>query len=98
MLAQYLLHNNETLSYIEHVLYRLDKIKITFENYCPINVKLFRSTFNYLKFYTITYFLQYIWDYSSTINYHKANSKAMQKDLLKAFYKRTNKKNMSCKF
>ena len=41
MLTQYLLHDNETLSYIEYALYRLDKTKIAFENYCPIDAKLF---------------------------------------------------------
>ena len=41
MLAQYLLHDNETLSYIDHALYLLHKTKIAFENHCPINAKLF---------------------------------------------------------
>ena len=41
MLAQYPSHNDETLFYIEHALYRLDKIKIAFENHCPIDAKLF---------------------------------------------------------
>ncbi len=55
MLFQYLLYNNKTLFYIEHALYKLDKTKIGFENYCPINVKLFGPTFNYPKFHTITH-------------------------------------------
>ena len=41
MLAQYPLYDNETISYIEHALYRLDKTKIAFENHCPIDLKLF---------------------------------------------------------
>lgn len=41
ILVQYLLQNDETLFYIEHFLYKLDKIKIAFDNYCPINAKLF---------------------------------------------------------
>ena len=41
MIAQYLLYNNEILSYMKHALYRLDKTKIAFENHCPIDVKLF---------------------------------------------------------
>ena len=31
MLAQYVLHDEETLRYIEHALYRLEKTKIAFE-------------------------------------------------------------------
>ncbi len=37
MLAQYVLHNNKTLYYMEHALYRLENTKIAFEYYRPIN-------------------------------------------------------------
>ena len=40
MLAHYILHDEKTLRYIEHALYRLENIKITFEHYWPINSKL----------------------------------------------------------
>ena len=63
MLAQtlttdYPLHNNEILSYIEYTLYRLDETKITFENHCLINIKLFQPTFNYPKLYTKNHLVQ----------------------------------------
>ncbi len=77
---------------MEHTLYRLDKTKIMFENYCLIDAKLFRPTFNYRKFHTITHFVKYIRDYGNTINYDTAYSKAPHKYLLKAFHERTNKK------
>ena len=48
--------------------------------------------FNYSKFYVITYFTQYIRDYSSTVKYDKAYSKAAYKYIFKVFYNRTNKK------
>ena len=92
MFTQLLLHNNETLFYIEHALYKLDKTKIAFENYCLINVKLFQPTFNYPKFHIIIHFVQYIWDYGSAINYDTAHSKTVYKYFLKAFYRNTNKK------
>ncbi len=92
ILAEYPSHNNETLSYMEHTLYRLDKIKITFENHCPINTKLFRPTFNDPKFLAMTHFVKYIRDYSSAINYDTAHNKTAHKYLLKTFYGRTNKK------
>ena len=60
ILTQYLLHDNKTLSYIDHTLYRLDKTKIAFENHCLIDAKLFQPTFNYLKFYAMTHFIKYI--------------------------------------
>ena len=38
--AQYVLHYKETLRYIEHALYRLQKTKIAFEQHRPIDSKL----------------------------------------------------------
>ncbi len=92
MLAQYLSHDNETLSYMEYALYRLDKTKIAFKNHCPIDAKLFQPTFNYPKFYAMTHFIKCIRDYESAINYDMAYSEAAHKYLFKVFYGQTNKK------
>ena len=43
MLGQYVLHDNKTLRYIEHALYRLKKTKIAFEHYRLIDSKLLNS-------------------------------------------------------
>ncbi len=40
ILAQYVLHDKETLRYMEHALYRLEKTKIAFEQHWPIDSKL----------------------------------------------------------
>ena len=92
MLVQYVLHDNETLHYMKHALYRLENTKIVFEHHRPINSKLCQPTFNYPKFHAISHFVQCIWDYSSAINYNIAHNKAAHKYLLKTFYNRTNKK------
>ena len=39
--AQYVLHDKETLYYIEHALYRLQKTKTAFEQYRLIDSKLY---------------------------------------------------------
>ena len=41
MLAQYVLHDDKTLQYMEHALYRLGKTKIAFEYHRPIDLKLY---------------------------------------------------------
>ena len=92
MLAQYILHNEETLRYIEHVLYRLEKTKIAFEQHWPIDSKLCRPSFIYLKFHAISHFVQYTRNYGSTVNYNTAYSKVAYKYFLKAFYNKKNKK------
>ena len=91
MLGLYLSHNNETLSYMDHALYKLDKTKIAFENHWPIDAK-FRPAFFYPKFHTIIYFVKCIWDNESVINYNTAYSEAAHKYIFKAFYGRINKK------
>ncbi len=91
MLAQYVSHDEETLRYMEHALYKLEKTKIAFEQHQPIDSKLYRPIFNYLKFHAISHFIQYIRDYGSVVNYNTAHSKTAYKYLLKAFYNRTNK-------
>lgn len=92
MLAQYISYDDKILRYIEHMLYKLEKIKIVFEQYWPINAKLYQSIFNCPKFYEIYHFIQCIWDYSSIVNYNTAHSKAVYKYFLKTFYNKTNKK------
>ena len=92
MLAQDILYNDETLGYIEHILYRLENKKIVFEYHWPINSRLSQPIFNYLKFYIISHFIQYIWDYSSVVNYNITPGKTVYEYLLKTFYNRINKK------
>ena len=70
---------------MDHALYRLGKTKIVFENYCPINTKIFQPTFNYPKFHAITHFVKCIQDYRSAITYNMAYSEATHKYLLKVF-------------
>ena len=57
MLTPYILYDNKMLYYIEHALYRLEKIKIAFKYYWPIDSKLYQPTINYPEFYIISYFI-----------------------------------------
>lgn len=77
---------------MKHILYRLKKTNIAFKNYRLINSKLCQPTFNILKFYAIIYFIQYIRDYGSVVNYNTIYSKPVHKYFLIAFYNKTNKK------
>lgn len=78
--------------YIEHVLYKLEKTKIAFEDHQPIDSKLCWPNFNYPRFYAISQFVQFIQDYDSAVNYIIAHSKVMHKYFFKVFYNKTNKK------
>lgn len=85
------------LCYIKHVLYRLEKIKIVCESYRFIDAKLHQLTFKDPKFYTISYFIQYIKDYDSLVNYDIAYNKAAYKYFSKLFIIEQTKKSTSCK-
>ena len=91
ILAQNILYDDKTFYYIEHALYRLKNTKIVFEHHLPINCKLCSPTFNYPKFYVISYLVQSIWDYNNIANYNIAHSKAAYKYLLQVFYNGINK-------
>ena len=92
ILAQYVLHDDKMLRYIEHALYKLEKTKITFEYHRPIDENLYQPTFNNAKFHATSHCVKYIRDYNSAVNYNTAYSKTAHKYFLKAFYNKTNKK------
>ena len=46
ILAKYVSHDNKTLRYMKHALYKLKKIKIAFEHHWLIDTKLCQPTFN----------------------------------------------------
>ena len=97
MLVQYLLHNNKTVFYIEYILFKFDKRKITFENYCLIDAKLFKLTFNYPKFYVMTHFVKCIQNHGNIIIFNIAYSKTAYKYFLKAFINRTVSRSINCR-
>ena len=60
LLAQYFLHDEETLRFMEHALCRLEKTKIAFKQHRSLNSKLCQPTFNNPKFHVINHFVQCI--------------------------------------
>lgn len=95
---QYLIHNNKTLFYKKHTLYKLNKMKITFDNHCSIDIKQFRPTINYPKFHAIIHFVKCIQDYGSAINYDKIYDETTHKFIFKTSIELLIKKSMRCGF
>ena len=60
LIAQYKTYNNETLYYIEQVLYRIDKMKVVFKALHLLNKSTNKGHFNFLKFYIITHYTLFI--------------------------------------
>ena len=60
LIVQYKTYNSETLHYIEHALYKIDKIKVAFRALCPLDKSTDEGYFNFSKFYIITYYTSFI--------------------------------------
>lgn len=93
MLAQYIPHDDETLRYMEHTLYRLRNTKMVFEYNWSIHIKLCQPIFSYSKFNAICHFIHCNQDYVSIVNDNTAHGETDYKYLLKAFHNRINDKN-----
>jgi hypothetical protein len=77
---------------MEQALYRIDKMKVAFRALRPVDKSTDEGHFNFPKFYAITYYTSFIWDFGAADNYDTEHSEAGHKYHVKDFYRRTNKK------
>ena len=76
---------------MEHVLYKINKMKVAFRVLRLLDKLTNKSHFNFLKFYIITYYTLFIKDFKAADNFDTKHSEAGYKYYVKDFYKRTNK-------
>jgi hypothetical protein len=79
LITQYKTYNNKTLCYINHILYRIDRMKITFRTLCSIDKLTDKSHFNFSKFYIIIYYTLFIQDFETADNFDTEYSKTVYK-------------------
>ncbi len=91
LIVQYKTHDEETLHYLNHILYRIDKTKIVFKVLHLVDKTTDKDYFNFLKFYVMIYYMLYIQDFGTTDNFNIEYSKARYKYHVEDFYGRTNK-------
>ncbi len=91
VIAQYKTHDEETLCYLDHALYRIDKTKIVFKVLHLVNKTTDESYFNFPKFHIMTHYMSCIWDFSAIDNFDIEHSEARYKYHVKDFYRSTNK-------
>jgi hypothetical protein len=88
-IAQYRTHNEETLRYLEHAVYRIDSYKSTFDQFRPhINDE---AHHNYPKFHALSHYVTQTRKWGAPNGYDTEHFEAPHKFLLKFFYNRTNK-------
>ena len=91
LLAQYKTHDDETLEYLDHALYRIDRIKAVFKQFRPVDKATDEGHFNFPKFHAMTHYASGIREYGAADNFDTEHSEARHKYHVKAFYRRTNK-------
>ncbi|KAI9840208.1 MAG: hypothetical protein M1837_001836 [Sclerophora amabilis] len=92
IMARYRTHDEDTVRYMSHALYRVDKLKEVFRQYRPQDRRTEEGHFNFPKFHAITHYVDFIREFGSTDGFDTSHSEAAHRYLVKAFYGRTNKR------
>ena len=91
ILTQYISHNENTLQYLEHALFWINKLKNVFWHLHSVDSDITESHFNILKLYIITYYAYHIHWYSTADNVNTEYSETAHKFLIKIFFNWINK-------
>jgi hypothetical protein len=83
LLTQFIIHDNDTLQYINAVFYRIDKFKNIFLEFRPKKHEY--NFFNYPKLHALTHYTEYIRFFGNAIGMNNSHFEAAHKYLIKAF-------------
>ena len=92
LLVLYYLYNKKTLQYITLALFRINEYKKVFRSYQLKKVADKEGYFNFLKFYTITYYINLIYLLSNIPNLETSYFEYKYIEFIKTPFKLTNKK------
>ena len=91
MLADYWSHSDETLWYMNQVLYWINKLKEIFWHFCSKNEND-REYFNFFKFHIIMYYSEFIYKYESVNEIDSSHFEVLHRHLVKKFFAHINKR------
>ena len=91
ILSQYSFHDNNTLQYLQHALFWMNRLKNIFHHLHSVNSDINTGHFNLLKLYVMTHYAEHIWQYNTADNVDTEHSEAAHKYLVKAFFNQINK-------
>jgi len=91
ILAQYYLHDEETLWYLEHTLFQLNKLKNVFRHLRFEHSDTDVDHFNISKLHMMIHYASQIWRYDSADNFNTKHSEIAHKYLIKIFFNCINK-------
>jgi len=91
MLTQYISHNKNTLQYLKHALFWINKLKNIFQHLHSVDSNISEKHFNIFKLHIITHYAQHIHQYDNADNIDTEYSEIVHKFLIKIFFNQTNK-------
>ncbi len=91
ILAQYHLHDEETLWNLEHALFQLNKLKNVFRHLQSEHSDTDIDHFNILKLHAMTHYANQIQKYDSADNFNTKHNEIAHKHLIKIFFDCINK-------
>jgi len=91
MLAQYTSYDEDILRYMQHALFRWNKLKKVFWHLWSLNTDTQQRHFNISKFHAMTHYANFIHWYDIVDNVNTKYEKICHKHLIKKFFDCTNK-------
>jgi len=92
MFAQYTSHDEDTFKYMQHALFRWNKLKKVFWHLRSLNTDTQQRHFNILKFHAMIHYANFIRRYDVVDNVNTKYEKICHKHLIKRFFDCTNKR------
>jgi len=91
ILAQYHLHDEEILQYLEHTFFQLNKLKNVFHHLRSEHSDTDVNHFNISKLHAMTHYASQIQRYNNVDNFNIKHSEIAYKHLIKIFFNCINK-------
>ncbi len=91
ILAQYHSYDKETLWYLEHALFQLNKLRNVFRHLWFEHSDTDINHFNISKLHAMAHYASQIWRYDSADNFNTKHSEIVHKYLIKIFFNCINK-------
>ncbi len=92
MLAQYTSHDEDTLRYMQHALFRWNKLKKVFRHLWFLDTDTSQKHFNISKFHAMIHYANFIHRYDVVDNVNMKYEKICHRHLIKKFFDCTNKR------
>jgi hypothetical protein len=93
LMTQYRFHDENTLLYLDHALYRINWFKNEFKHLRLSDKNIKDDHFNFSKFHVMLHYSEFIRKYETINEYDTSHDEIKHKYMLKEYYERINKRN-----